>query len=759
MTQLNNATIARTLRELQTDINVLYNAVEQAINGRGGTAAGDTYTKQEIDDKIDKCATNEELANYYNKTEVDSAIASAAGTVSNLNWDTDVLRSTGVVTIGENDTGTLYVGNNITNDKYGIIQLGTAYTGTGSGTINVGVGAAADTTGKGVINVGVSDTGSGNGSIVVGKGKDKASSTGGIIVGSVDDGATSGILIKSAAGVGEIKVNGKKVLVEGEGGGSGSANVSALTWDTDTLTGKAGVVRVNTTEPQTASSMIVGKVTETEVYPARYVAVAADGSNYRCATSEDGGVTWTGRNNLSMNNGWQAVCSGGDVLVAVAGTGTDDRCATSEDGGVTWTGQSSIGNDKTWQHVTFGNGKFVAVAQAGDAHRCVYSTDGKAWTASTSLPVDAAWMFVTHAGGDNFVAVAQDGSKRCAVSTDGGITWNTSTDLAADRQWKAVAYDGTSKLVAISYDGADYRCATSENGGTTWTTRNGLAADRGWRSVCYGNGKFVAVSEDGSDYRCATSTDGITWNGQASLDKTAAWKSVQYVGGKFIATSDQGSDQFRCAVSDDGETWTNSTSLDPTGNWSAATYVNRKVTSAGAEIVAKVTHDGDASITVGGKKVMIEGSHTVTHEAPFSGSIERYKLRSPVYATGKVKKFDKKTMKWTDKIGNTDCICEVKESGTVDEFVGVLVAFMNSKGEYVTDTKGGDGSIVSVVFATHGDYLFTVPDSSKVKVGDLVKVNGTVVGKDEAVTVKVLKSIVGKCVGVVDRTTVALMHD
>ena len=760
MNQYNNMTLARDIRGLQADVDFLYNNIE-SLNAKSMNLSEDYYTKSEIDAKIESIETPDaDLTNYYTKSEVDSAITDSRN-ISKLTWDTDVLRNTGVVTIGENDTGTLYVGNNITNDKYGIIQVGTAYSGTGTGVVNIGVGASADAVGQGSVNIGVSDTGTGKGVIVLGKGKDDASSTGGIIVGSATDGATTGVLIKSAAGAGEIKINGKNVLVEG---GAGSSNVSDLTWDTNILTGKDGIVRINSNEPLTGSSLIVSNGDETEVYPARYVAVAYNGSNYRCATSEDGGITWTGRTNLSMNNGWSAICTGNDILVAVAETGSDDRCATSEDGGITWTGRSSIGNDKVWQHVAYGNGKFVAVAQNGDTYRCAYSTDnGANWTNSTSLPIDAAWMFVIHAGGDNFVAIAQSGSKHCAISTDGGANWNTSTDLATDRQWKALAYDGSSKLVAVAYNGSDYRCATSEDGGTTWTSRNGLATDRGWRSVCYGNGIFVAVSENGNDYHCATSTDGITWTPQSSLDTTAAWRSVQYVGGKFIATSDYGSDELRCAVSTDGITWTSVTSLDPTGNWSSVTYVNRKVTSNGSEIVSKVTPEGDASITVNGKKVLVEGdqlqgSHTITHEAPYTGSIEGYKLREPVYATGKVKRFDRKMMKWTDEIGNMDCICEVKNNGTVDEFVGILVAFMNSNGEYVTEVKK-ENDIISVVFATHGDYLFTVPDSSKIKVGDWVKVDGTVVSEDEAFTMKVLKSVVGKCVSIVDNVTVALMRD
>ena len=103
------------------------------------------------------------------------------------------------------------------------------------------------------------------------------------------------------------------------------------------------------------------------------------------------------------------------------------------------------------------------------------------------------------------------------------------------------------------------------------------------------------------------------------------------------------------------------------------------------------------------------------------------------------------TNEWTTETGPTDCICEVKPEGTVGEYMGICVGFNET-------TK-------SLIFATHGDYYFNVADSSKYKIGDIILLDGSVLKDDMALTGKVMKMIVGKITGKINKTTVAVLKD
>ena len=138
-------------------------------------------------------------------------------------------------------------------------------------------------------------------------------------------------------------------------------------------------------------------------------------------------------------------------------------------------------------------------------------------------------------------------------------------------------------------------------------------------------------------------------------------------------------------------------------------------------------------------------SQTITHEAPYVGESDEYTIGDPVFATGRVCKYDRVTNEWTTETGPTDCICEVKPEGTVGEYMGICVGFNEN-------TK-------SLIFATHGDYYFNVADSSKYKVGDIILLDGTVLKDDMALTGKIMKMIVGKITGKINKTTIAVLKD
>ena len=138
-------------------------------------------------------------------------------------------------------------------------------------------------------------------------------------------------------------------------------------------------------------------------------------------------------------------------------------------------------------------------------------------------------------------------------------------------------------------------------------------------------------------------------------------------------------------------------------------------------------------------------SQTITHEAPYVGEADEYTVGDPVFASGRVCRYDMTTNEWTTETAATDCICEVKPEGTVGEYMGICVGFNEN-------TK-------SLIFATHGDYYFNVADSSKYKIGDIILLDGSVLKDDMALTGKVMKMIVGKITGKINKTTVAVLKD
>ena len=163
-----------------------------------------------------------------------------------------------------------------------------------------------------------------------------------------------------------------------------------------------------------------------------------------------------------------------------------------------------------------------------------------------------------------------------------------------------------------------------------------------------------------------------------------------------------------------------------------------------------------ATFFMNGQQVNIQASQTITHEAPFTGEIMEYTIGDPVFATGSVCSYDSTTKEWSRDTKSFDCICEVKPEGTVGEFVGICVAFVDKNNKYTTEYSD---NVKSLLFATHGDYYFNVAESSKYKVGDIILLDGSVLKDDMALTGKVMKMIVGRVTAKINKTTVAVLKD
>ena len=124
-------------------------------------------------------------------------------------------------------------------------------------------------------------------------------------------------------------------------------------------------------------------------------------------------------------------------------------------------------------------------------------------------------------------------------------------------------------------------------------------------------------------------------------------------------------------------------------------------------------------------------------------SIDDFVIGAPVYLTGKVYKFSQGSFKPSTEDDSTDCICSVKTNGKWNEFVGICVK---------KDEK-------CITFATHGDYLVRVTDTSCYGIGDEVFIdNGelkTLTGQT-AITSKIRRTTVGIITAKISDTMLAV---
>lgn len=161
----------------------------------------------------------------------------------------------------------------------------------------------------------------------------------------------------------------------------------------------------------------------------------------------------------------------------------------------------------------------------------------------------------------------------------------------------------------------------------------------------------------------------------------------------------------------------------------------------------------------------VQASETITHEAPFTGSLSEYTIGCPVYATGVVKSFDFTANAWVNSTNSTNCISEVKPQGSPSEYVGILVAYVDADGNHSrtlnTDTE--KHNIRALLFASHGDFHVHVPlsdanTSTSYKTGDTLLIDGSVLSPSTPLTAKIKQSIIGTVTSVIDSNTLAVFR-
>ena len=93
----------------------------------------------------------------------------------------------------------------------------------------------------------------------------------------------------------------------------------------------------------------------------------------------------------------------------------------------------------------------------------------------------------------------------------------------------------------------------------------------------------------------------------------------------------------------------------------------------------------------------------------------------------------------------TDCICSVINVGNHKTFVGVVVSI--------------DESNKSLTYASHGDFMLNVDDTTLYEVGDVVLYDGRILEDDLTITSALLQSVVGKITAIIDEHTLAVFKD
>ena len=146
----------------------------------------------------------------------------------------------------------------------------------------------------------------------------------------------------------------------------------------------------------------------------------------------------------------------------------------------------------------------------------------------------------------------------------------------------------------------------------------------------------------------------------------------------------------------------------------------------------------------------LKSNTTITHYCPIEesmNSINDFIIGAPVYLTGNVYRYDKSTKSFisSTETDTTDCICSVKTNGKWNEYVGICVK-IDEKNKCIT-------------FATHGDYLVRVTDTSCYGIGDEVFVDEgelkTLTGQT-AITSKIRRTTVGIITAKINETMLAV---
>ena len=158
-------------------------------------------------------------------------------------------------------------------------------------------------------------------------------------------------------------------------------------------------------------------------------------------------------------------------------------------------------------------------------------------------------------------------------------------------------------------------------------------------------------------------------------------------------------------------------------------------------------HDFDGNLGIDMSPVQNDGVINVIGDGSlnvYSTNIDNFQVGKPVFLSGKA--YMRVNNQWVpSKDSPTNCIAGVKTSGTFKEYVGICTRIDKARN--------------IVTFATHGDFYFSVDDTSIYKIGDTILYDGRIINDDMTVNNKLLRMTVGIISAKINQTTLAIFRD
>ena len=503
-----------------------------------------------------------------------------------------------------------------------------------------------------------------------------------------------------------------------------------------------------------------------------FVAVSYQGI---CAWSTDGKTFTEG---TIPTYSWYSVCYGNGMFVAVS---VDGKCAWSEDGKTFTEGTIST---YAWSGVCYGNGMFVAVSK----NKCIWSTDGKTFTDGTIL--NGTWYSVCYGNG-MFVAVSVDG--KCSWSTD-GKTFTEGT--IPTYSWYSVCY-GNGMFVAISNDIKGV-CVRSEN--INPTARSFALKDRTYTKTevdnkinegvnslwTLENGQTLSYTNPNvnTNYPAVSLRhDAISQNGNLNCSVLRLINEKEDNWAPFIMFAGKNNKRLGEVIYNPMlgyiaiESGLNSLSsvrmyLDK-DKVAIQTLVNYSDTPYALQTYSYSKSESDSKYAL--KTRIQQQSMTITHLAPIDEecSIDDFIVGAPVYMTGNVYVKDWENEIWNKSTINDsiDCISSVKTNGTWKEYLGICTSKTDKENGVLSHNRGENGVLSrnygEIRFASHGDYLVKVDDSSKFNIGDAIYIDSVenegksesiikILSYDTPLTSKIQRTTLGIITSILDETTVSV---
>ena len=357
---------------------------------------------------------------------------------------------------------------------------------------------------------------------------------------------------------------------------------------------------------------------------------------------------------------------------------------------VTTTGPQLIKSTDFNQPVMNLYSSYLGVGDWGSVFKCCTATD---MAYQFEIKYGAGMWYLESNGNiglkfevDNGLAITRAGG--CDVTKDKIIT----QEALSDQLSSYVTNDGLSSQLNdyVTNDGlttklggyymkeeADDKFVINDYGNELSFTDTTISLSSGvWRSICYGNGVFVVIGE----HKCAWSTDGKTFT-EGTISE-GLWSSVCCGNGMIVA-------------------------IDYSGNSTWSEFIYATANSFALKDQTYTKTESDERYTL---KTELQQSMTITHLAPIDEELDinSFVIGAPVYMTGKVYIKDWKNDIWNKSSVNDsiDCIPSVKTNGTWKEYLGICTHI--------------DKESKEIKFATHGDYLVKVNDSSTYGIGDTV---------------------------------------